>query len=460
MEAIKIIVTMILFALVLLVLKKKVNFAISMTMLGLLGILVGSLLNGTTPMGDATTGVLFFDLFEFFKTVGLVDIITGPGLNMLTILGYVAYMDSLKASTLFALLASKPIARIRNKYLIVWISYLFAALLIFVIPNGNGRIALLFGTLYPVLLACGISKATAATTLFTGVMYLFGPTAATMYIGAGYMGYESFNLVEHFFKYAWPLAFSSIFVGSIVFVVTARFFDKREGAQSGNPEFSEMTPDNLGIPRYYAAFPCVPLVAMLFFGGMFSDLPVLSISTIMLMCFTVVFIYIVLISKNKTMAINDGFEWFKSLGKTLANIVSIVIGGTLFGQAILQIGGIMVILRPFIDAGNDINLPLFIVLTSLASLIIGAVSANNYVAMSILGPLYKTIAATSGASPDYLMIALCNIPQLSLGMSPATAHIALANQNSGVEIPTILKRAFLPLISSAMVYIVGICLLI
>ena len=175
MVAVKLLITFVMFALVLIALKKKINFAVALTMIGIAGIFAGGLINGTTPMEENSTGILFFDVFEYFKSVGIVSTITGAGINILTIVGYVAYMDYLKASTLFALLAARPIMRIRNKYLIAWATFVFASLLLLVIPNGTGRIALLFGTVYPILLACGVSRATAATSIFAGVMYLYGP---------------------------------------------------------------------------------------------------------------------------------------------------------------------------------------------------------------------------------------------------------------------------------------------
>ncbi|WP_148409208.1 C4-dicarboxylate transporter DcuC [Murimonas intestini] len=459
MVAVKLLITFVMFALVLIALKKKINFAVALTMIGIAGIFAGGLINGTTPMEENSTGILFFDVFEYFKSVGIVSTITGAGINILTIVGYVAYMDYLKASTLFALLAARPIMRIRNKYLIAWATFVFASLLLLVIPNGTGRIALLFGTVYPILLACGVSRATAATSIFAGVMYLYGPTSANIAVGAGYMGYENFNLAEHFVRYEWPWAFGAILAGSVVFIFMARHFDKKENAQGGQAELKGKKIEELGIPKYYALFPVFPLVMMILFSGLVGKLPTLSIPCVELMCFTLVFGFVVLTSKNRTEAVNGGFEFFKSMGKTLTNILGIVIGGAMFGKAVMQIGGIGILLQPFVNAGTDINLPLFIILSTIVGLFVGVVAANNYVPMTILGPVYAAIIASFGANPDYLILTMCNVPQFAIGMSPATAHIAMTSQSSGVPIPTILKRAFLPQAVSILVYLAGACIM-
>lgn len=459
MTGVKLIITFALFIVILFALKKKINFAVALTMTGIAGIFIGGLLNGTTPMEENSTGILFFDVFEYFKSSGIVGTITGAGINILTIVGYVAYMDHLKASTLFALLAAKPIMKIKNKYLIAWATFIFASLLLLVIPNGTGRIALLFGTVYPILLACGVSKATAATSIFAGVMYLYGPTSANIAVGAGYMGYEDFNLAEHFVRYEWPWAFGAILAGSLVFICMAKHFDKKENAEGGSATLGGEKIEELGIPRYYAFFPVFPLIMMILFSGMIGNLPSLSIPCVELMCFTLVFSFVVLTSKDKAGAVNGGFEFFKSMGKTLTNILGIVIGGAMFGKAIMQIGGISVLLAPFVNAGTEINLPLFIILSTIVGLVVGVAAANNYVPMTILGPVYAAIIASSGANPDYLVLTLCNVPQFAIGMSPATAHIAMTSQSSGVPIPTILKRAFLPQAVSILVYVAGACIM-
>ncbi|MSA00784.1 hypothetical protein GKG47_04035 [Lactonifactor sp. BIOML-A3] len=455
MELLKLGITLLLFLCIFIALKKKINFAISLTILGLVGIFIGCVLNDTTPMGEKTTGVLLFDVFEYFEAYGIADTLTRSGMNILTIMGYIAYMEHLKGSTLFAVLVSKPIIGIRNKYLLVFCTYLLSAFLILVIPNGTGRIALLLGTVYPVLCAAGVHQTTAATAIFTGSMYLFGPVAPTIAMGAGYMGYEDFNLAEHFIRYEWPWAFASIFTGAVAFVIISARFDRKGEEQGALNPLAALDVSQLEVPKYYAIFPVIPLVLMILFSGLFPSLPVLSIPCVELMSFIFVYLLVILVSKEKREAVNGGFEFFKSMGQTVTRIISIVIGGVMFGQAVQFIGGIHVLLGPFADSGENLNLPLFIALSAAGALLIGVISANNYGPMSILGPVYETIVKTSGANPDYLMLALCNVPQFALGMSPATAHVAMVSESCGVEIPVLVKRACIPLLLSAAVYVAG-----
>ena len=459
MTAIKIIFTLLLFGGMFFALMKKLNFAVSLMILGFAGIGVGIILNGTSPVGDATTGNLFFDIFEYFKSSAIIGVISGAGINFLSILAYVAYMNHLKAAKLFALLVAKPLSKIKNKYLIAWATYVFTALLLLVIPNGTGRIALLLGTLYPVMLACGLSKATAATAIFAGTMYQFGPTNNNVVLSAGYAGIADYNLAEHFVNIELPWFALSLVLGSIVYLLCAKYFDKKENAEFGVAEISNDEIKALGIPKYYAIFPLIPLFAIVLFSGLFKGLPKVSIPGVEWACFTLVFLWVIITSKDKIQAFNDGFEVFKSMGNTMTNILGIVIGSTVFGQAITQIGGVGLLLQPFVNAGANVNLILFIVIATLVGLIVGTISVSNYVVMSVFAPIYGAISASSGANISYLLMNLVNSSQFVMGFSPATAHVAMVSQHAGIEIPTVIKRAAIPLLSSVLVYVIGACIM-
>ena len=170
MGIVKIILTLVLFLGVIYALNKKLSPAITLTMFGFLAIFIGGLLNGYQVLGEETTGNLVFDIFEYFRASAVVSTISKMGIRIMSILTYVAFMDHLKATKMFALLVSRPIMKMKNKYLLSGGVFLLTAALIIAIPNGTGRMAILIGTVYPVMLACGISKATGAVAIFAGAM--------------------------------------------------------------------------------------------------------------------------------------------------------------------------------------------------------------------------------------------------------------------------------------------------
>lgn len=453
MEVVKILLTLVLFVGVVYALNKKLSPAITLTMAGFLAILVGCLLNGNNLMGEESTGNLLFDIFEYFRRDAVVGTISKMGIRIMSILTYVAYMDHLKATKMFALLASKPVMKLKNKYLLSGGAFLLTAALIIAIPNGTGRMAILIGTVYPIMLACGVTKATAAVAIFAGAMYSWGPANPKIPTAAAYMGIEV-NMVEYFLKIEWIWDILAIAVGILVYILTSRLFDKRENAETGGEGYSELTVESLGIPKWYAILPLVPIVLIVAFGGNFPSLPQMEIAAIEFMSFTFVFLLITLISKDKKQAWNDGNIFFTGLGNSLSRIVGIIIGATTFGAGITALGGIDLILEPVLNMSAS-NANLFILITAILAVVVGVVSASDYVANSVLGPVYASFAATAHLNVNGFLLLSVNAIQMCIALTPATAHVALISEGSGVPINTIIKRACLPILASIAVYIIG-----
>ena len=134
----------------------------------------------------------------------------------------------------------QPIMKMKNKYLLSGGVFLLTAALIIAIPNGNGRMAILIGTVYPVMLACGISKATGAVAIFAGAMYSWGPANPKIPTAASYMGIEV-NMADYFLKTEWMWDILAVVVGILIFVVTSKYFDKKEKAETGEGVYSGVT---------------------------------------------------------------------------------------------------------------------------------------------------------------------------------------------------------------------------
>lgn len=453
MGIVKIVLTLVLFLGVIYALNKKLSPAITLTMFGFLAILTGAILNGYQILGEETTGNIVFDVFEYFRASAVVSTISKMGIRIMSILTYVAFMDHLKATKMFALIVSKPVMKIKNKYLLSGGVFLLTAALIIAIPNGTGRMAILIGTVYPVMLACGISKATAAVSIFAGAMYSWGPANPKIPTAASYMGIEV-NMADYFLKTEWMWDILAVVTGILIFVITSRYFDKKEKAETGEGAYSGVTVESLGIPKWYALLPLIPIVLIIVFGGNIPGLPQLEIATVEFMSFFFVFLFITIISKDRKQAWNDGNLFFTSLGNSLGRIVGIIIGATTFGAGITALGGIDLILEPVLNMSAG-NAGWFILITSVLALVVGVVSASDYVANSVLGPVYTAYATSAHLNVNAFLLLSVNAIQMCIALTPATAHVALISEGSGVPINTIIKRASLPILGSIIVYIIG-----
>ncbi len=458
MDIIKIVLTLVLIAALIYALKKNMNAAIALTALGLIGIFVGSIINNITPLpAKQSSGILFIDVFKWFSDTGVFNSISTAGV-IIAVFAYVFYMDHIKASTLFALKAAKPISKIKNKNLLIIAVFILTDVLRLVIPSSSGRIALLIGALFPILIVCGVSKATSAVCIFVASMHSWGPTNTMLTVFNSYAG-TKFDLTQYFLDVQWPWAIASTLLISILFIITSKYFDKRENAISDQTEYKGIDPKSLGIPQWYAILPIVPLVIVIVFSGIVKALPVLNIPQVLFMCFMLVFAVLFLVTKDKNKVAEDAFSMYQGTGVAVANVVSLIIAGVVFGKGIEMLQGINVILKPFLSAGANVNITMFILITGIIGLFIGAAGCSAFIPMAILGPVYVQVFAAAGANPDAMVLVGVVAWTMCMGLAPATALIALASTGSGVPITSIWKRSVIPMSAWALFYIIAACII-
>ena len=112
-----VIITLALLVVLILAIIKKFNVSAVMIFMSIAVLAVYSLVTGTSMMGDASTGSLFLDVYESFRSV-MVSQMGGSILTMISILGYISYMNFLKATEAFALVVSKPMRKLNKPYLL------------------------------------------------------------------------------------------------------------------------------------------------------------------------------------------------------------------------------------------------------------------------------------------------------------------------------------------------------
>ena len=111
MTALQIIVSVLMFVVVLIGIQKKFH---PVTVLLAVGVVVLFLWGGIMGVTAAETpsGSYWLDAFESFKDA-CMEYISSTGLTVMTVLGYVALMDHLKATDLFAYYLSRPLRKSR-----------------------------------------------------------------------------------------------------------------------------------------------------------------------------------------------------------------------------------------------------------------------------------------------------------------------------------------------------------
>jgi len=143
---------------------KKYNAIFIFFASGVIILISASLLTGTPILGKESMGNVFLDAFGFI-TKTFQSNIAGIGTIIMVVTGYAEYMKRIKASTKLAFMASGPLRKIKNKYLILSGFFLVGMALKLVLTSQASLAVLMLATVFPVLMVLEISPMTGASVL-------------------------------------------------------------------------------------------------------------------------------------------------------------------------------------------------------------------------------------------------------------------------------------------------------
>ena len=221
---IQIIATVVLLGLLIFSIVKKYNTTVVLLALSLIAF-AGLTIAGGSVMGENTCGSAFFDIFEKIES-SASGTMGGNVLIIMSIYGYIVYMNHIKASDMFATMIASPLKKIKKPYLLAAGMILVGNLIKIVIPSGISVAALMIATLYPVLLKVGCSKATSASAVLLSYMSVWGPSDASLYTALSLAGIEDVSVSEWFVQTQIPVMLITIIVVMLIFIPVSRFLDK------------------------------------------------------------------------------------------------------------------------------------------------------------------------------------------------------------------------------------------
>ena len=442
---VQIIGTVVMLALLVFALVRKANIVASLIGIGILGQVVACLLNGVTPMGDASTGSFIIDIFESIGGV-MSNQAGNNGLIIMSVIAYVAYMDHLKASTLFGIYCARPLKKLKNPYILVFFAVALSAVLKMVIASGIGLAALLLSIVYPILRSVGVSKKSSAVTVIFGYCFSWAPVTAFHTMLWGLVDDMPMTIAEFFATRNTPISLVCIVVAGLSVAITCRYFDKKEGllGQSGE-NIADIDPDSLGIPKFYALLPLLPLVFLIVFSSLVVKTIVISILGANLMAFTISYLINLAVSKNRKEASGDVMVYFKSMGSAFGSAVSIIIAAGVFSAGLNAFDGMSVIFASFSGSSSG-------------AAIIGIVGALLAFAMVVMTgaitstvPMFVTMYAglqASGIVTSTDLIFMFNILSVcatwGATVTPVAAAILFVADRCDMRVTELIKRDIIP----------------
>ncbi len=426
---------------------KKVNPPTLLLSMGLVMIAVAAAL-GITPVGvEKGTGSAFFDLFRGVEEKFQQSIVR-LGFMIMTIGGYVALMNRIKATDAMVYLATRPLAFLKGKPYLAAVAVIPIGMLLYLpIPSASGLGLLLASTLYPILVGLGVSRLTALSVISAATMFDMGPGSANGLRASELIGMD---LVEYFVGHQLFLVGLTTVVVMAAYYFTSRYYDKRDLAAGKQIyEVQAQSAQRPDVPLWFAVFPVLPLVLLVVFSkylGLFDTQ--INAAVAMLVCVAVVFVFLLLYQRNVRKSCDTLKSFWDGMGSVFSSVVTLIVAAEVFAVGLNALDFI----RLLVDGTTGLGLGAAAVTVLMAAtLFLSAVlMGSGNAAFFSFGPLVPGIAEMFGASPLAMILPIQLFAGMGRSASPiAAVNVAIAGM-TGVSPVELARRNLIPMLAGAL----------
>lgn len=241
---------------------------------GLVMLTFALILNVQPIIPDKSTGSVVFDLVKVVEET-FIGNLSRAGLMIMTIGGYVAFMNHIKATNALVHISMKPLGFFSPLSLPgSYRHHSHRPIALYHYPSAAGLGLLLVASVYPVLIGLGVSRLTALSVIAAATLFDQGPGSANTALAAELI--EQTN-VAYFITHQLPLVIPTTLVVMTLFYFNNRYFDKKEAARQSmeNSETTEVpqTSAKPDIPLIFAMLPILPLALLIVFFALCGPVP-------------------------------------------------------------------------------------------------------------------------------------------------------------------------------------------
>ena len=392
---------------------KKYNSVFVFLTSGVIVLLASSLVTGKSILGENTVGNASIDVFVFVRDTFLNNT-SGTGMTLMMVTGYALYMSHMGASTKLAQLATKPLSKIKNPYIVLSLVFILGCMLKLVITSHSGLSMLLVATTLPILLSLGISKLSAAVVMIFAGFCDWGPNDSSAIFAAENV--SGMTIMDYFMLYQGKVAIILILILSIFLPIYLSRIDKKIAENQRDVFKEDLKSEESNCPAVFALLPILPLVLVTVFS--FIDSIKMDVITANIIGLAISFSLEMFRRKDRKVVCDDFNVVLKAMGTCFANIVSILIGAAVFAEAIKLLGGITIVSRLLASATSSplITMTLMSLITFGAGMLLGSGNASWYA----FGPLVPDVAAQIGVPATTISLPM----QLSSGVGRCVSPVA------------------------------------
>ncbi len=420
-----------------------------------LGMLLAAPLVGQTmpPLGEST-GATIFDLARYVSE-SFAQTLRGVGLMIMSIGGFVAYMEHIGASDALVRMAMRPLRWFaRYPYATSSLLLPIGQLLFVCIPSAAGLGLLLMASVFPLVVRLGVSRLSAVSVVVGCTSFGIGPASA---ISVRATEIANTSPIAFFFEEQLPLVLPM----SLVMAVVYFFVNRRADARSSEVSYSEtepMKPDDEArgsAPAFYALLPVLPLVLLLVFSELFRLFP----EPIQLDTTTAMFASMgaaAVLHGLRVRSVKDSLQSLKvfwgGMGDIFKSVVTLIIAADMFSKGLLALGFIEALLGMAGGAGlGVIGIGIAMtVMIFMASMLMGSGNASFFG----FGPLVPEIASGLGTKTSLLILPMQLSASMGRSVSPIAGVVIATAEVAKVSPLAIARRNLIPLLSGLIVMLV------
>jgi DcuC family C4-dicarboxylate transporter len=378
----------------------------------------------------------WLDIFKVIEDLAS-NRVAGLGLMIMSVTGFVKYMDYIGASRVFVHIGVKPLQLIRSPYVVLAFAYLIGQMMKMAITSAAGLGVLLMATMFPILLSLGVSRGAAAAVIVSASCIDLGPAAATSNLMAKTAGID---VVDYFINYQLMVAIPVILTIAVLHSIVQHYFDKKEGL--GKDEKLEVKEGELP-PKVYAILPILPLLMIFMFSPVVGSKLKMSLVSAMFFGLFISMVFEFFRTRNLKEVFKGIQKFFDGMGSAFATVVTLVIAGELFAKGLDAVGAVETVINASKTAGFGEEAMTILLQTVIAGATI--LTGSGDAAVFSFAGLAPVIAAHHGVNPVEMLIPMQFSATLARSVSPISAVMIAVAGIAMVSPFDIAKRTMIPL---------------
>lgn len=402
------------------------------------------------PELQESTGLPFFDLFQRLKE-SMVARVSGAGLMIMAIGGFVAYMKKIGASEVLVYISMQPLSFFkRYPYVAAILVIPIGQLLFICTPSATGLGLLLVASIYPVLVGLGVSRVSAVSVISACTVFDMGPASANTARAAELIGKSN---VAYFVENQLSLTIPLTLLLMVLYFFVNRYFDKREGAPRETFKKGDF---KTTVPLVYALLPVLPLILLIVFSRFVQLSPdnaiILETTTATFIGLLAAFAFELFRRRSIREVFGSLKTFWEGMGKVFASVITLIISAEVFSAGLISLGfidGLVDVSRRVGFGAVGIGI-LMTVIIFLASLLMGSGNASFF----SFGPLVPDIATRLGANASSIILPMQLSSSMGRAVSPISGVVVAISEIAGVSPFQLAKRNVIPL-SATLVFMLA-----